>query len=633
MKKIYLLLLILATMFVACNYDRDVVFSTFEVEDETIIPSYTSTLLMCKVRCAATINQFYLQYDTVADFSTYQEVELVENKKTDVYSVKIDDLLDNTTYYVRYLAVNSYSQVTSEKVSEFKTLQATVPTVEIKEITNVLDTTATIGFVLKFDGGAEISKLGICWSMDSVSTIDGEHVECCSDVVNSVSDGDLLFLNISGLEENTTYYVRAYAENKMGIDYSDSKSFITLTLPDVKTGEITDIQSISALLNGEALFDGNDSTTIYGFCWGEESMPTIEGNYIQVAKESFSYKLSNLNPETTYYVRAFAKNKIGVVYGEEISFKTLISDDFYDYVCEGYDYVGYGFSLNSADIKGDTVLLRIDNDSIISLYLEYIPSKVVDTTVIISEGDYYEFGGQTLTFAGKYTERFITSLGCDSIVNLTLKVGYEYVDLGLPSGLKWATCNVGATKPEEYGDYFAWGEVKPKGYYDWATYKHGIDNYNLTKYCNNSNYGKDGFIDYDVILDPEDDAATVNWGKTWRMPTKAEQDELRNNCKWICTIQNGVDGYKVTGPNGNSIFLPSTGYMDEGTLNSAGAAYWSSSIYNDYPNHACYVVFYTILATVDCSSTFRCRGQSIRPVYVELSSQPEIKKYTISVYS
>ena len=112
MKKIYLLLLILATMFVACNYDRDVVFSTFEVEDETIIPSYTSTLLMCKVRCAATINQFYLQYDTVADFSTYQEVELVENKKTDVYSVKIDDLLDNTTYYVRYLAVNSYSQVT-----------------------------------------------------------------------------------------------------------------------------------------------------------------------------------------------------------------------------------------------------------------------------------------------------------------------------------------------------------------------------------------------------------------------------------------------------------------------------------------------------------------------------------------
>ena len=129
MKKLYLLF-VLVTVFVACKEDRDVEFSTFVVENEKIVVSYTSVNLSCKVRCAATINEFYLQYDTVADFSTYQEIELVENEKTEVYSVKIGDLLDNTTYYVRYVAVNSYSQVTSEEVSEFKTLQATTPTIE-----------------------------------------------------------------------------------------------------------------------------------------------------------------------------------------------------------------------------------------------------------------------------------------------------------------------------------------------------------------------------------------------------------------------------------------------------------------------------------------------------------------------
>ena len=322
MKKLYLLLLVLATVFVACKKDRDVEFSTFTVEDEKIVASYTSMDLSCKVRCAATINQFYLQYDTVADFSTYQEVALTENEKTEVYSVKIGDLLDNTTYYVRYVAVNSYSQVTSEEVSEFKTLQASVPTIEVREITNVLDTIATVGFVLKFNGGADVTKMGVCWSVDSVPTIEDKYVECSRDAINCVSDGDSLVMNISGLKANTTYFVRAYAENKMGISYSVSKSFITLTLPEVKTGEITDIQLTSAVLNGEAIFDGNDTTTIYGFCWSEEENPTIDNQNIQVKKDTFSYKLSNLLDETKYYVRTYAKNKIGIVYGEEKEFVT-----------------------------------------------------------------------------------------------------------------------------------------------------------------------------------------------------------------------------------------------------------------------------------------------------------------------
>ena len=132
--------------------------------------------------------------------------------------------------------------------------------------------------------------------------------------------------------------------------------------------------------------------------------------------------------------------------------------------------------------------------------------------------------------------------------------GHEYVDLGL--SVKWATCNVGASKPEEYGDYFAWGETQPKDYYDWSTYKWCNGSYDtLTKYNTNSS---DGTVDNKTTLDLSDDAARANWGGSWRMPTSAEQDELCNNCTWTCTKINGVEVYKVTSNiNGNFIFLPS----------------------------------------------------------------------------
>ncbi len=133
--------------------------------------------------------------------------------------------------------------------------------------------------------------------------------------------------------------------------------------------------------------------------------------------------------------------------------------------------------------------------------------------------------------------------------------GYEYVDLGLPSGLLWATCNVGATKPEEYGDYFAWGETEPKEDYSEVTYRwcNGSST-QLTKYCYDRLYG---FVDNKRTLEPIDDAATANWGGVWRMPTQAEQVELGTECTWIWTTLNGVEGCKVFGPNGNSIFLSS----------------------------------------------------------------------------
>ena len=184
----------------------------------------------------------------------------------------------------------------------------------------------------------------------------------------------------------------------------------------------------------------------------------------------------------------------------------------------------------------------------------------------------------------------------------------------MPSGLKWSTCNVGAATPEEYGDYFAWGETEPKEEYSWSTYKYcNGSSSTLTKYCSKSSYGKDGFTDSKTVLDPEDDAATANCGGVWRMPTTEEQQELVDNCTWTWTTQNGVNGYKVTGPNGNSIFLPAAGFMDNSSRYKAGSygVYWSSSLNTD-KNYAYSVDFLSDYVFWVYYS--RDGGRSVRPV-------------------
>ncbi|MBR4849135.1 MAG: toll/interleukin-1 receptor domain-containing protein [Bacteroidaceae bacterium] len=201
----------------------------------------------------------------------------------------------------------------------------------------------------------------------------------------------------------------------------------------------------------------------------------------------------------------------------------------------------------------------------------------------------------------------INEIGTSNIVN-----GHEYVDLGLPSGLKWATCNVGANSPEEYGGYYAWGETEEKSNYNWSTYKwcNGSEN-SMTKYCTDSD---NGTVDNKTVLDPEDDVAHVKWGGSWRMPTRAEQDELRNECTWSLTVQNGVNGYRVTGPNGNSIFLPAAGFRYSTSVLSEGSSgfYWLSSL-DSYGSYCAYDLRFHD-DNNDWMSSFRCYGQSVRPV-------------------
>lgn len=196
----------------------------------------------------------------------------------------------------------------------------------------------------------------------------------------------------------------------------------------------------------------------------------------------------------------------------------------------------------------------------------------------------------------------------------------EAVDLGLPSGVKWASANLGAISEEGTGNFYAWGDTEPHTSFNgWPGYKWCAGSYSaLTKYCWYSGYSYDGqTIDFKKYLDVEDDAAKAALGGLWRVPSKDEQDELRNFCNWTWTTKNGVNGYEVTSTvNGNSIFLPATGYCDEGTMyeKGTGGSYWSS--FSDDINGVNAISF-------DASSTCvheriaRCRGLQIRPVYGE----------------
>lgn len=150
---------------------------------------------------------------------------------------------------------------------------------------------------------------------------------------------------------------------------------------------------------------------------------------------------------------------------------------------------------------------------------------------------------------------------------------YEAVDLGL--SVKWAAYNIGASSPEEFGDYYAWGETEPKETYSWSNYKWCYGSYDtMTKYCMSSYYGK---VDGKDMLDPEDDVAQVKWGDGWRMPTKDEIVELKNKCSWTTTTIKGVNGYKVSG-NGNFIFIPYAGYISDRLWGTSYCYLWSSQL-------------------------------------------------------
>lgn len=212
-------------------------------------------------------------------------------------------------------------------------------------------------------------------------------------------------------------------------------------------------------------------------------------------------------------------------------------------------------------------------------------------------------------------ELLLISFFCFSCDHDLEEINHEYVDLGL--SVKWATCNLGASKPEDYGNYYAWGETKHKKVYSAETYKWCVDSkdgYQCTKYCINS---EDGNMDNKKVLDYEDDAACTTWGNNWRMPTAEEINELVNNCTWEWLSYNGTMCYKITSrKNGNYIFLPAAGYypFDEKERIGLYGYYWTSMLCESLNDEAVFLLFNSEHSYCEDGGTFRFFGLPIRPV-------------------
>ncbi len=294
----------------------------------------------------------------------------------------------------------------------------------------------------------------------------------------------------------------------------------------------------------------------------------------------------------------------------------------------------YGDFIPVTSVTLDKTTASIVADETVTLTATVNPSNASEKTVVWTSSDEtvatVENGVVTAVGVGTAT---ITAIAGGKSATCTVTIKPEMVDLGL--SVKWATVNVGASKPEGYGDYYAWGETEPHyepGYaqsespvwrtgfsagYNWVDYQWcSGTNTSMTKYCTQASYGT---VDNKTVLEMSDDVANVKWGGSWRMPTLAEWQELKDNCTWTWTIVNEVKGYKVTsnksGYTDKSIFLPAAGRRVSHSLNDFGSDgdYWFSSLDKDHSYDARYLYFDSDLVRTDYG--YRCHGRSVRPVY------------------
>lgn len=241
--------------------------------------------------------------------------------------------------------------------------------------------------------------------------------------------------------------------------------------------------------------------------------------------------------------------------------------------------------------------------------LFYIFTNWTENGIIVSEDASYTF---TVSYNRHLEANFVIMSAC------------SFIDLGLPSGTLWAACNIGANTPEEYGDYFAWGETEPKNYYSCENYQYcngceynGIYLNTLTKYCNNALFGYNGYTDTLSLLQMKDDAATANWGQGWRIPTKEEWEELLNNTTGQFTSLNDVNGILLTATNGAMLFLPAAGFHGDNSSWYVGnlGNYWACSLDENEPDGAWGLGFTSSEGYM--STSFRFCGRSVRAVYTK----------------
>ena len=578
MKKGLLTIFIIVTCVFLSECKKDPKPDVFRVTEVDVDASYKTAEINGSYTFSVIPDDMKIVYGEKDDLT--DAISSKVNVGESAFHVNINNLSTETKYYYCFECYSSHSSTRSE-VHSFVTLKAEKPVVETGAVENITLTFATCGGNVVSDCGADVTERGVCWSTSPNPTI--------NDNITTNGNGTGTFTSdLINLTANTTYYVRAYANNSAGTGYGNEISFTTLkdiVKPTVKTNEVSSVVQDAAICGGVVIDDGGAEVTARGVCWSISQDPTIDDNDGMTTDGNgigtFTSDLVNLTANTTYYVRAYANNSAGTGYGNEISFTTeeeeaeltpptVITSEVID-ITETTAVSGG----NVTDDGGATVTARgicwstsqnptiDDNDGMTTdgngtgTFTSDLVNLTANTTFYVRAYATNEKGtsyGDEMSFTTEEEDEE----GCEPDGEIA---GYYYVDLGLPSGVKWATCNVGASSPEDYGDYFAWGETSPKAEYTWE---------------NSVTFGEQMS---DISGNAQYDAATANWGGSWRMPTNDEMQELVDHCEWEWTEVNGVNGSRVIGPNGSCIFLPAAGARGGSSLYNDGdhGYYWSST--------------------------------------------------------
>lgn len=328
----------------------------------------------------------------------------------------------------------------------------------------------------------------------------------------------------------------------------------------------------------------------------------------------FIVAFDNLSPSTEYEYRSFVEYNGLIYYGEYHTFTTK----------RAYNITSTGEVFDVTD-KSAAIILHVQVDSLdsrenyqIGVAYSTIRTALHKDSIFDTKTCYMKNGDECVVVLSDLSDNTVyyyasfTLMGEEYVfsdVKSFTTNHLQCIDLGL--SVKWAAYNVGASSPEEYGGYYAWGEIDEKKDYSWSSYKWCDGSFNsITKYCTNSIYG---IVDNQSLLELSDDVAHVKWGGNWRMPTLEEMKELVNKCSWQWTTYNGVNGQLITGPNGNSIFLPAAGDFRNTEINLCGlyGYYWSASLNEPYSYDACRIGFNSSRSSYDYG---RCIGCPVRPV-------------------
>lgn len=455
---------------------------------------------------------------------------------TGAFTSILTGLEENTTYYVRAYATNSEGTSYGAQKTFTTSQNVVIPTLTTSDVTNVSTNYATCGGNVTSSGYGTVSARGVCWSTSQNPTVSNPHT------TDGTGTGSFTS-SITGLTENTTYYVRAYATNEAGTAYGDQKIFTTphaTTLPTVTTSNVIDITQTTATSGGNVTSEGYGTVSARGSCWSTSQNPTISNPHTTdgTGTGDFTSSITGLTENTTYYVRAYATNEAGTAYGEQIMFTTeqsyslpiLITTDITDITASTAISGGYVVSDGNLEVTARGVCwstsqnptiddTHTNNGTGIGAFTSNISGLDLSTTYYVrayatnNAGTAY---GNVLSFSTTNGYGFLGE--------------HEYVDLGLPSGLLWST--------SLYTD------------------ENGLHNYTY--------FGK--FYE-------------INWGYTWRKPTYDELNELVQNCSSYWTELNGINGRMFVGPNGNSVFFAARGIYYNSQPHNIGSEgwYWSST--------------------------------------------------------